>query len=72
MGILRCMGDIWMYGGVQTYEGIQLYGQSINVWDAYQFGAYRHPQTYRQPDILLHACQLHLKEYIKSFPFPSC
>ena len=59
-------GGIQMYVGVWMYGSIQMYGEHI------EWGLYRHPQVYRQLDIPLHACQLHLKEYVKSFPFLSC
>ena len=38
MGVDKCTGGIQMYGSIQMYE--------------YRWGAYRHPQTYRQPDII--------------------
>ena len=66
MGMYRCMGqghtDIW--GDVW---GLQMYGKHTDVLDDVQmYGVHRcvghtdTPQTYRQPDISQHACQLHL------------
>ena len=70
-GGIQMYGGVWMYGvyscirGVLTYRG--RYMGCMDVWGTYGLGAYIHPQTYRQPDIPPHACQLHLKEYVKVF-----
>ena len=60
-GVYRCMGCRHM--GHTDVQGVYRYKGAYGHMVVYRcMGSYRHPQTYIQPHITPHACQLHLKD----------
>ena len=80
MVVYRCMGSTYILGHMEVWECTNVWGHTdlgcMDAWECMDlvghtdvWGSYKHPPYI---DIPPHACQLLLKEYVRSFPFPSC